>query len=347
MNFDPTPRLKSSPVQIFFLPFNNEKLNCYNCGDKYSDTILYKQKYCKQCLLRYIKNIKSNEYFDVKIIANNTPCIIKHEPTRNTNFITRNIQEWCEICSEISYFKNYYDHINTTIQYLYIEIDCKLCGKLISGISFGFKMCSNCYLIFSEWVMSIFNKPIPILYLPWWDASSKSRICNHNLKFLTDCQKWCSNCFIIYVGCRYCLTTNIIFGITDQTKCKKCNKISDIYIDITQMCGGNRNIIESLISMKTDTLSYNKIACYMNKNFDPLNVYNFLEMELKDICSRRTIEWIPYSQIENLEIIAEREFSTIYKASWFKTLVAVKRFSNSQDNSEYFLDEVIIIITLI
>ncbi|CAB5217539.1 unnamed protein product [Rhizophagus irregularis] len=314
--FDPTPKLKSSPVQIFFLPFNNEKLNCYNCGDKYSDTLSYKQKYCKQCLLRYIKSrVDNNEYFDVNIITNNTPCN-KHESTRDINFTTRNIQEWCEVCSEISYFKNYYVQINTKIQHIFMEKDCKLCGKSIDEISYGFKMCSNCYLIHSGWIKSIFDTTVPILCLPWWDASNKSKACNHNLKFLTDCQKWCSSCFIVYVGCRHCLTTNIIFGITNQTKCRKCKRVSDICIDFIDMCGGNSIIAEYLISMKTNNQSYNKIACYMNK------------------------EWIPYSKIDNLEIIAEGGLGTIYKATCSNNFVAVKRFSNSKDISRHFLNEI-------
>ncbi|GES92270.1 kinase-like domain-containing protein [Rhizophagus clarus] len=248
--FDPTPKLKSSPIPILFLSFNNEKLRCNNCGNKYSATNLYRQKYCKQCLLTYIKSIAGdNVYFDVNIITNHTPCI-EHKSTSNTNFLTRNIQEWCKNCSEISYFKNYYDHINTTTQYIFIEKDCKLCGKLIDKISFRFKICSNCYLISSGRVKStLFNKMIPILYLPWWDTSNKSRVCNHNLKFLTNCQKWCSYCFIVYVECRYCLTTNIIFGITDQTQCKKCKRISNINIDITNISSGNHNIDEFLISI--------------------------------------------------------------------------------------------------
>lgn len=67
---DPTPKLEFSPVPILFLPFNNEKLKCSNCGNEYSTTYLYKKKYCKQCLSSYIENIADNNiYFDVKIIT--------------------------------------------------------------------------------------------------------------------------------------------------------------------------------------------------------------------------------------------------------------------------------------
>src|ERR1043165_7865163 len=126
-HFDSTPKLKSSPVPILFIPFNNEKYKCSNCSNKYSVTLLYKQKYCKKCLSSYVKSITDNNttdmYLDVQINTNNIQCI-EHKETRNTSFCTRNIQEWCEHCSEISYFKNYYDHLNTKQQYIFMEEDC-------------------------------------------------------------------------------------------------------------------------------------------------------------------------------------------------------------------------------
>src|ERR1044071_2390948 len=86
------------------------------------------------------------------------------------------------------------------------EKDCKLCGKLIyqqiSSSCIEFKLCSDCYLISSGWTEStLFEKPIPILYLPWWDATDRCRVCRLELEFLSDCRKWCSHCLIIYVGC--------------------------------------------------------------------------------------------------------------------------------------------------
>ena len=102
--FDPTPKLKSSPIPIDFIPFNIDENNCNYCGGLYSQTLL-DQKYCKNCLLRYIKNVNTtdgNTYLDVHIRTKNQ-CI-QHEITRNIGFCTRNIQEWCEYCSEVSYF---------------------------------------------------------------------------------------------------------------------------------------------------------------------------------------------------------------------------------------------------
>ncbi|PKC76235.1 kinase-like protein [Rhizophagus irregularis] len=321
-NFDPTPKLKSSPIPILFLPFNNEKLRCNNCGNKYSTTYLYEQKYCKQCLLLYIENIAdntdNNKYFDVNIMTINTHCI-EHKSTRKITFFTKSIQEWCVNCSEIIYFNNYYNYvINTTTKCIRKEKDCKLCEKkFVDKNTFEIKLCSNCYLISSGWTKSILtNKPIPILHLPWWDASNKR--------------------------CRYCLTTNIIFGIIDQTQCKKCKRISNINIDIEIISSGNHDIDEFLISTRTNTDNHDKFANYMNnsdKNSNPLNVYNFIEHKLINFNYKRTMEWIPYSQINNLEKIAEGGFGIIYKAIWLnKTSVAVKRFSKSHIIN--FLNEV-------
>src|SRR5207248_1711701 len=86
--------------------------------------------------------------------------------------------------------------------------------------------CLECYQISSGLVESTLTKKnIPMLYLPWWDNKSSCIACDSNLKFLSDCQKYCSKCCIVYTGCRYCLTTNIIFGFTDRSQCKKCKRI--------------------------------------------------------------------------------------------------------------------------
>jgi hypothetical protein len=104
-SFDPTPKLKCSPVPILFIPFNDDENECNYCGNAYSETLLFKQKYCKNCLFRYIKRTTGeNTYLDVHIVTNNTRCI-EHEATRNTDYHTTNIQEWCEYCSDILCFK--------------------------------------------------------------------------------------------------------------------------------------------------------------------------------------------------------------------------------------------------
>ena len=105
-SFDPTPKLKSSPIPILFVSFNEADQNCFNCGDTYTETLIYFQKYCKKCLSRYITDITDdNTYLDMCIIsAMNLECN-EHEPSRNKELIIQNIQEWCENCSQVSYFK--------------------------------------------------------------------------------------------------------------------------------------------------------------------------------------------------------------------------------------------------
>jgi len=55
------------------------------------------------------------------------------------------------------------------------------------------------------------------------------------------------------------------------------------------------------------------------------------------------IEWISYSQITNLEQIAEGGFSVVYKALNNGNIVAIKIFSKLQNFNKYFLNEVIIV----
>src|SRR4051794_37152125 len=156
--------------------------------------------------------------------------------------------------------------------------------------------------------------------------------------------------FIIYTGCKFCLTTNIILGITDQSQCKKCKKILDIDTDITKnitkITSGNLNIDEFLVSTRTNINGHKQIVDHVNNidnidnNSNSLHVYRFIEDKLKNINSKRIMEWIPYTQITDLKKIAAGGFGIIYKAIWLnKTQVAVKRFKDSK----YLLNEVIIL----
>src|SRR2546430_13669285 len=121
---------------------------------------------------------------------------------------------------------------------------CKLWKLIYQQSSFlvKFKLCSDCYFTSSGWVDSYLTRKSPILYLPWWDSSNECIVCNQSLKSISDCQKWCSHCFVIYTGCRYCLTTNIIFGITKESSCRKCKRILLFAIDITDIISGNADI---------------------------------------------------------------------------------------------------------
>src|SRR6266536_3519244 len=128
-SFDPTPRLKSSPVPVLFIPFKNNE--------------------------------------------NNARCI-EHKETGN-NFCTTNIQEWCEYCSEISYFRQIIPNdlsFNNYLLNIYRNIDYKLCNNQRWSLSCcnncDHTVCPGCYQISSEWVeSSLTKKNIPILYLPW------------------------------------------------------------------------------------------------------------------------------------------------------------------------------------
>ncbi|PKC54891.1 kinase-like protein [Rhizophagus irregularis] len=150
--FDPTPKLKSSPVPVLFIPFKNNEEKCNYCGIEYSETLKLRQKYCKNCLFWYIQYITDNNtHLDARISTNNSQCI-KHKATRN-NFYSTNIQEWCEYCSEILYFT----------QVVTKDKSLVYCYNLIPDY---------CDYQFSSagWVEStLTKKSIPILYLPWWD----------------------------------------------------------------------------------------------------------------------------------------------------------------------------------
>src|ERR1051325_2288206 len=142
--FDPTPKLKSSPIPINFVSFNRKDYNCFNCGDKYVLTGFI-QRYCKNCFSQYVNDVTDyNKFLDVHMSC-------KEHGT--SEFSTQNIKE-CENCST-SYFKQ----IRT--------------GKVISFMNISFddwttseyKLSSNCYQISSGWIESLHKKPISVLHL--------------------------------------------------------------------------------------------------------------------------------------------------------------------------------------
>src|SRR5947199_41535 len=57
---NPTPKLKSSPIVILFLSFKEDEETCNFCGNEYSRTLLFEQKYCRNCLFWYRKYINEN-----------------------------------------------------------------------------------------------------------------------------------------------------------------------------------------------------------------------------------------------------------------------------------------------
>ncbi|PKY19105.1 kinase-like protein [Rhizophagus irregularis] len=361
-SFDPTPRLKSSPVPIFFVSFDWRDDNCIHCGEKYTKTISKKkQKYCKNCLSRYLTNITDNDiYLDVYFFTEDLKCN-EHEISRTK--VHRNIQECCRNCLKILFFKqiiyfNSYYSLDFNTKMIESEKYCKLCGKLLyqgtdCHIMEKYKWCSDCYLISSGCIEStLTKKPISIIYLPWWENSPRC-FCYDDLIFTSNCQKYCENCFIFFIGCRYCLTTNIIFGITNQSQCKKCKRVSTIILDskkIISINSGKSVLDDFLVSIRSYQLEIAKFTDVI-KNVDKYFVPYKICCNLSRF-SRKFMKYIPYSQFTNVKKIAEGGFSIVYQATlldgmeyyfWtkngHKNIFILKRFKNSQYAKKYFLRE--------
>ncbi|RGB29223.1 kinase-like domain-containing protein [Rhizophagus diaphanus] len=361
-SFDPTPKLKSSPIPILFVSFNEKDDNCFHCGEKYVEVLFCRKKYCKKCFSHYITYIDDiNIYLDVYFTMS------EHETSNLKK--SQNIQEYCRNFLDILCFKQiptglsgflidydfdfYYGSSNNKLYINLIESVnyCKLCKKsLYQGtdtvVMHSFKLCSDCYLISFEWIESTLTKdPIPITYLPWWDNTYRCGVCSSKLKITSECQKYCTMCLIVYTGCRYCLTTTIIFGLTNQSKCKKCNRVSSIILDITCINTGNSYLDDFILSLRLDISNNLKIAEFtnsitnFNKYFLPITIYIPVQ-KLDEIFKNRHLEWIPYSQFANVKEIAEGGFSIIYQATWLGgKIVILKRFKNSKNISKYFLNE--------
>ncbi|CAB5186395.1 unnamed protein product [Rhizophagus irregularis] len=306
MNLENNENNESVIVPIIFIPFDNNKDKCHYCKESYSVTPLFQQKYCRYCLFLYFK-YSTNNNLDIYISTKDTQCN-RHRP-RSLDFCTQNIQEWCNSCSEVLYFKQVvtncrfdgFNDIHRGQKFIESGKYCKLCGKLIyDQISLDiieFKLCKNCYQISSGLIESTMTeKTIPIIYLPWWDANNQCISCDQTLKFNSDHQKWCSNCIIIYIGCRYCLTTNIIFGITNQPKCKKCDRLLNVDDEVIEEVPDDKQYAA------LNNNAYNQIAHFMNninENSNQLDIYNFIARLY--LPSKSLINWISYSQTSNLE----------------------------------------------
>jgi hypothetical protein len=363
-SFDPTPKLKSSPIPILFVSFNESDNKCIHCGEEYTQAVSCHQKYCKKCLSYYINDINDNNiYLDLYLYTKNLECD-KHEINRTDE--PQNIQQCCKNCFEILCFKQipvyqfyynpYYNLHNNVIE---SEKHCKLCGKSLQGLREDmFKLCSECYIISSGCIKStLTQKPIPIIYLPWWHNIPYCEACKLSLTFTSDCQKYCMNCLIFYTGCRYCLTTNVIFGLTNQSQCKKCKRVLSIIFDITKFSINNNDLDDFLSNLRLDIHNNLKITeftnniKYIENHFQPNLIYYPIYQDIKP-----SMEWIPYSKITNIKEIAKGGFGIIYQAIWLdgsfyinsyggrvrskNETVILKRFENSKDIDKYFLNEV-------
>ncbi|PKY21677.1 kinase-like protein [Rhizophagus irregularis] len=338
-SFDPTPKLKSSPIPILFVSFNEDDDNCFHCGEKYVELPFCRKKYCKKCFSHYITYIDDiNIYLDVYYTMCLDILCFKQIPTEY--FINYD-------------FDFYYGSSNNKLHINVIESvnHCKLCKKsLYQGtdtvVMHSFKLCSDCYLISSEWIEStLTKKPISITYLPWWENTLYCVVCSSKLKNTSECQKYCTTCLTVYTGCRYCLTTNIIFGFTNQSKCKKCKRVSSIILDIMCINTGNSYLDDFILHLRLDISNSIKIAEFtngitkFNKYFLPVSMYIPVD-QFHEIFKNRHLEWIPYFQFANVKEIAEGGFGVIYKATCSNgKIVILKRFKNSKNISRYFLNE--------
>ncbi|EXX67400.1 Cdc15p [Rhizophagus irregularis DAOM 197198w] len=351
--FDPTPRLKSSPIPIKFISFNKFDLNCIYCGEKYIETLLcHDQKYCKKCLSRYINDITDdNIYLDIYYTMV-LEYSVHHEISK-----TKVPQKCCRNyrnCIRILYFKqiigsfNEYPTNNNVINILYNKViesekHCKLCGKSLDERTTvkQLRLCSDCYLISFECVEStMFKKQVSILYLPWWHNNLYCINCSSRLIFISECQKYCKNCLVFYIGCRYCLTTNIIFGITGKTQCRRCKRIS-----LTLCSNADCYLIDFFLN---NMIYYNldfghDIANSIDKYFVPETLLNSI---FKNVRIVKLVKWIPYSQFKNVKEITKGGYGIIYKAIWpahddLDREIILKRFERSKNNIKYFLNELI------
>ncbi|GES81616.1 kinase-like domain-containing protein [Rhizophagus clarus] len=369
-------KLESSPIKVEFIPVDQSEDYCFRCGELYTETLLFEQKYCETCLLRYVNKITNDNctYLDLHISTKGFIQCNEHETRRNEDFYTRNIKDWCEHCSVVSYFKqipsNSLAYCDSNLNFekkneiIESERDCKLCRKTVYPTSslhdLKLKMCSDCYQISYETIESSSTKEtILILHLPWWDSFHVCVVCEVRLVFEYINQKWCPHCFIFYSGCRYCLTTNVIFGHIKQSQCKKCKRTiqsimkTNINIgtnDIDNFLYNTRNIINNF-----NTVDYIKeIDRYSDT---PSNVYKYLKEKMyKMFKPEAVMEWIPYSRIKNLKEIAKGGFSSIYQATWLdggingseysscyrmeNEIIVIKKFSNSQHINKSILNEV-------
>ncbi|GBC02509.1 hypothetical protein RclHR1_04660002 [Rhizophagus clarus] len=372
-SFDPTPKLKSSPIPISFISFNRRDYNCIHCGEEYTESVVTRyQRYCKKCLSCYLTNISDiNIYLDVYVSAKNLECS-EHVISRAKE--PQSIQECYKNCLEILCFKQivntnfdyYYKYCNSATYNNVIESEknCKLCGKSLyqgtdNDVMRRFKLCSDCYLISSECIEStLTKKSITIIYLPWWHNDNVCRSCYMSLKFTSDSQKYCENCFTFYIGCRYCLTTSVVFGITNQTQCKKCKRVSSIIFDVAKISSGNRDLDDFLNDSRLEIYNQLKITEFTDKIIDsyffPNGLFESIYQKFSSWKDSAEImmEWIPYSQFTNVEEIAKGGFGIIYLATWLdgsiehrsrkgssNEPVILKKFKNSQDISKYFLNE--------
>ncbi|GBC38311.2 kinase-like domain-containing protein [Rhizophagus irregularis DAOM 181602=DAOM 197198] len=144
-SFDPTPRLKSSPIPIKFISFNNGDENCICCGEKYIQSLLsYKQKYCKKCLSSYINDTTDyNLYLDV-LVDLECNCYLTSTERVESSLVKKQISicyvPWCchddpllnniILYDNLSKFENIVKNIDK--YFMHMDILDALCRKNIT-----------------------------------------------------------------------------------------------------------------------------------------------------------------------------------------------------------------------
>src|SRR5689334_15225005 len=75
------------------------------------------QYYCKKCLSRYIADTSdSSTCLDMCVYTINSGCNV-HKMSRNEESLVQSVQDWCENCSGILYFKQIYPGYYNYIYY--------------------------------------------------------------------------------------------------------------------------------------------------------------------------------------------------------------------------------------
>jgi hypothetical protein len=281
--------------------------------------------------LKYFYVIKANKSIMLNPFSNNM---------NTSTHISNKIRDWNVCCwNSLNYKRSttrYLFDVEEHIQTIQSEIYKNLIYYHISFKKSDYNLVS-CGSI----GLSLTKEMIPILHLPWWDTFSICTACRQKLEYISDFQKWCSRCFIIYSGCRYCLTTSIIYEFTNQSQCIKCKRTESVHI--------NGNYIKTeFLNSEVDTNS--GIVNYrinVDKDNNSLNFCDFILDKLRIV---KNIKKIKYFQIKDLKRIAKGGFGIIYKATWknstINKIVAVKRFLNSQIISKDFINEVKIFLLL-
>ncbi|GBC21713.2 kinase-like domain-containing protein [Rhizophagus irregularis DAOM 181602=DAOM 197198] len=190
--------------------------------------------------------------------------------------VSQSIQECCKNCLRILYFKQISGHNNNPAIYdkvIESEECCKLCGKSLyqgtdRNIVEYYKLCSDCYIIFSGYIESTFaEKQIMIFYLPWWHNNAYCDICVSKLKFVSDCQKFENS-------------KNIGKYFLNELKSYQHFFSEQVYSQIIKIYGFTKDRLEDYI-LVLEYASGGDLHKYLQKNFTTITWNNKLNILLE------------------------------------------------------------------